>query len=86
MPTFLANRWKDLRALREALDNEDLPTIGRLGHNMSGTGASYGFQAITDIGRAIEEEAERGDMPATRHWVDELAAYLARISSESPTT
>ena len=81
VPTFLGNRWKDLVTMRDALKRHDLVTVGRLGHNMRGTGSSYGFQAISDIGLAIEEEAERGDSRATRHWVRELETYLERVAS-----
>lgn len=44
--------------------------------------ASYGLQAITDIGFAIEEEAGRGDARATQHWIDELAMYLDRVAPD----
>ncbi len=80
VPTFLQNRRNDVIVMLEALDQGDLASAERLGHNMRGTGASYGFQAITDIGLAIEEEAGKRDVDATRHWVDELATYLGRVT------
>ena len=82
VPIFLANRRKDVTAMLEALHREDFKTVERLGHNMRGTGSSYGFQAITDIAAAIEDEASTGDIDAIRHWVDELSVYLTRVTSE----
>ncbi len=79
VPTFLQNRRNDVTTMRDAVTRDDLKIAERLGHNMRGTGASYGFQAITDLGFAIEEEAGRGDVLATRHWIDELSAYLERV-------
>ncbi|MBL0170181.1 MAG: response regulator [Gemmatimonadaceae bacterium] len=85
VPTFLQNRRNDVATMRDALTRDDLQAAERLGHNMRGTGASYGFQAITDIGFAIEEEAGRGDVRATRHWVDELSVYLERMERDGAT-
>jgi HPt (histidine-containing phosphotransfer) domain-containing protein len=50
-----------------------------LGHGMRGAGGSYGFQAITDIGAALEQAAENADTDASRKWVGELSRYLDRV-------
>jgi HPt (histidine-containing phosphotransfer) domain-containing protein len=50
-----------------------------MGHGMKGAGSSYGFQAITDIGAALEQAAERVDNDASRKWVSELSRYLDRV-------
>jgi hypothetical protein len=46
---------------------------------MRGAGGSYGFQAITDIGAALEQVAESADNNAARKWVGELSGYLDRV-------
>jgi CheY-like chemotaxis protein len=46
---------------------------------MKGAGASFGFQAITDLGAALEQEAGRADTHASRTSVDELSTYLDRV-------
>ena len=63
----------------DALTLGDFETVERLGHNMKGAGASFGFQAITDIGAALEQEAGSVDIDASRKWVDELSTYLDRV-------
>jgi CheY-like chemotaxis protein/HPt (histidine-containing phosphotransfer) domain-containing protein len=83
IPTFLQNRRNDVVAMLDALTRDDYKTVERLGHNMRGTGASYGFQAITDLGAAIEEEAGNVDASASRHWVDELSVYLRKLEQSS---
>jgi hypothetical protein len=50
---------------------------------MRGSGGMYGFQAITDIGAAIERAAERVDNEASRKWVGELTSYLDRVEAIS---
>jgi hypothetical protein len=46
---------------------------------MKGAGGSYGFQAITDIGGALEHAAESADSDASHKWVGELSRYLDRV-------
>jgi hypothetical protein len=46
---------------------------------MRGAGGSYGFQAITDIGTALEQAAESADTDASRKWMGELSRYLDRV-------
>jgi len=44
-----------------------------------GAGGNYGFQAITDIGAALEQAAGTADADASRKWAGELARYLDRV-------
>jgi HPt (histidine-containing phosphotransfer) domain-containing protein len=79
IPGFLQNRRKDVIAMLAALDRGDFETVESLGHGMKGAGGSWGFQAITDIGAALEQAAERADADALRNWVGELSRYLERV-------
>jgi HPt (histidine-containing phosphotransfer) domain-containing protein len=79
MPGFLQNRRQDVVAMLEALDRGDFQTVERLGHGMKGAGGSYGFQAITDIGSALEQAAVSADSGASRKCVGELSEYLDRV-------
>jgi len=83
IPVFLRNRRNDVITMLAALARDDLKTVERLGHSMRGTGASYGFQAITDIGTAIEREASIADTEASRHWVGELSTYLKHVERDA---
>jgi PAS domain S-box-containing protein len=86
IPVFLQNRRNDVITMLDALDRDDLKTVERLGHSMRGTGASYGFKAITDIGAALEHEAANADTDASRHWVGELSTYLQRVGRGTELT
>jgi len=79
IPGFLENRRKDVSAMLEALDRGDFETVESLGHGMKGAGGSFGFEAITDIGAALEQAAESADAHASRNWVGELSRYLDRV-------
>jgi len=79
-PAFLQNRRQDVIAILDALDRGDFAAVESLGHGMKGAGGSWGFQAITDIGAAVEQAAASADANASRKWVGELARYLDRVA------
>lgn len=79
IPGFLQNRRQDVIAMLAALERGDFQTVESLGHDMKGAGGSYGFQAITDIGAALEQAAISADIDASRKWVGELSTYLDRV-------
>jgi CheY-like chemotaxis protein len=79
VPGFLRNRKRDVAAILGAVDRGDFATVAKLGHGMRGAGSNYGFQAITDIGAALEQAAAGADADAARRHAGELAAYLDRV-------
>jgi PAS domain S-box-containing protein len=79
IPVFLQNCRQNVIAMMDALGRGDFATVEGLGHGMKGAGGSYGFQAITDIGAAVEQAAEGGDTDASCKWVGELSRYLDRV-------
>jgi PAS domain S-box-containing protein len=83
IPAYLLNCRQNGIAMGNALDRVDFETVKTLAHQMSGSGGMYGFQAITDIGAALERTAECVDTDASRKWVGELASYLDRVEAMS---
>jgi CheY-like chemotaxis protein/HPt (histidine-containing phosphotransfer) domain-containing protein len=79
IPGFLQNRRQDVIAMLDGLDRGEFELVEHLGHGMKGAGGSWGFQAITDIGAALEQSAQSADADASRKWVDELSRYLDRV-------
>ena len=79
IPEFLDNRREDIRTLTEALSRLDFETIRRIGHSMKGAGGGYGFDAITDRGRAIEEAAKVQNGSVIREEIAALSNYLQRV-------
>jgi len=79
IPIFLQNCRRNAVAMLDAVERGDFATVKRLGHGTRGAGGSYGFQAITDIGAALEEAADSADSDASRKWVGELSGYLDSV-------
>ncbi len=79
IPGFLENRHKDTKSILKVLEQGDYETPRILGHGMRGSGGGYGFNVITDIGRAIEQAAKDKNPEEIRELVGELINYLERV-------
>jgi HPt (histidine-containing phosphotransfer) domain-containing protein len=79
IPSFLGNQQKALAAMQAASQQHDYETLQSLGHSMKGVGGGYGFDAVTDIGSAIEEAAKAGHHEEIAARLDSLAHYLAHV-------
>jgi hypothetical protein len=49
----------------------------------TGRSRAYGFQAITDIGAALQEASESADIESSRKWVGDMSSYLDRVETTS---
>jgi HPt (histidine-containing phosphotransfer) domain-containing protein len=79
IPGYLENRREDCQATLQALERGDYETIRVLGHTMKGTGGGYGFDAITEMGKTLEEAAKRNEPAVIRQTVSDLAHYLQAV-------
>ena len=80
-PAYLENCRLNVIAMLAALDCGDFQAVTILGHNLRGSGGSFGFQMITDIGAGLEESADLSDSLVSRRWVGELSSYLDHLSA-----
>ena len=79
IPGFLENRNQDIKSIFNALARDDYAAIAKLGHTMKGVGGGYGFDAITDIGRSIEQAAKEKNPQKIKASLSEFSDYLERI-------
>jgi HPt (histidine-containing phosphotransfer) domain-containing protein len=80
IPTYLANRKREVLELRAALAAHDLDRVRYLAHRMRGGGAAYGFPDITLLGRRIENTAHDGQPHQIESLIDEYDGYLRNVS------
>jgi len=73
---YLDHRRAELSSLDQALENGDLTTLRKAGHNLKGMGQAYGFGELTDIGRALETAAKDGDTGSIEILLDQIDAYI----------
>jgi CheY-like chemotaxis protein len=79
IPAYLSNRRKDIIALSSALESNDIPAIGVIGHDMKGSGAGYGLPRLTEIGRDLEQAAKQGNLSGIRELAHAFADYMERL-------
>lgn len=61
VPIFLDSCRTELAELRRCAARRDHPALAAAGHKLVGSGASYGFPALSAAGRALEDAAKAGD-------------------------
>jgi len=79
IPVFFKNRHKELESLRNGLTGADFEALRHLGHRMKGVGNSYGFAAVSEIGKRIEDAARNSDRNAIDACIGEYADYLSKV-------
>lgn len=76
VPAYLESMRVEAGALASLLEEKDFAAMNRIGHQMKGSGSGYGFDELTEIGRAIEDAAGREDASALRLLQSALSRYL----------
>jgi HPt (histidine-containing phosphotransfer) domain-containing protein len=79
IPGFLQNRQKDIENIMSYLKEGNFEQIERLGHSMKGSGAGYGFDGISEIGKSIEIAGKGKDVEGIKKGIEDLKDYLDRI-------
>lgn len=79
IPDYLANRRADVERLRELAAVRDFEGIRRIGHQMKGSGSSYGLDEITLLGQQLQQAARGEDLEPINVAIDELGMYLRHI-------
>lgn len=79
MPRYLARRREEVTKLRAGLDARDYEAVRIIGHSLKGSGASYGFAVLSDIGARIEKAAVAADGAALEGLLAEHADYVERL-------
>jgi PAS domain S-box-containing protein len=79
VPGYLESRRRDVRSILDALERSDYETIRELSHKMNGTGSSYGFSRITQLGAAMESAAKEQNSAEIRSRIMDLSRYLDTV-------
>ncbi len=79
VPRFLARCRDNAGELRGAVEARNLELARRIGHSLFGTGTSYGFNELGQVGQEIERAARAGDIAGLEGLPERLENYLARV-------
>jgi HPt (histidine-containing phosphotransfer) domain-containing protein len=79
IPGFLTHKRADIAAIFEAVARRDYAEIAHVAHRIKGEGGSYGFDAMTEIGRSLEHGAAMRDDGAITTLARQLLSYLDHL-------
>lgn len=80
VPSYLANRRKDLVEMLRLLDLREYKGIQRMGHNMKGSGTSYGMPEVSQIGSQLEAAGAARDDERVLQLRGELQLFVESIA------
>ena len=79
MPLFWSSREQDLQGLAKGIEESDFNTLRSIGHDMKGTGSSFGFHRVSEIGDLIEVAALANDLLTIQGQFGTFKDYMSRI-------
>ena len=82
VPEFLEHRRQDCKDMLDGLKAKNYEAVCLLGHNMRGSGGSYGFKRISELGEEIESLVIdiQKQSEQIEEAIDELSDYLEEIN------
>ncbi|MDP2646228.1 MAG: ATP-binding protein [Desulfobacterales bacterium] len=84
VPWYLGKIREYSESIVNALQEKDFEAIMNIGHRMKGSGANYGFEAITEMGRSMEQHAKDQSVAGIEKLIEQLTDYLGRIKIVKP--
>ena len=79
VPRYFELQRQGLSELRRAVAGNNAEAARLMGHKMKGTGTSYGFPQLTEMGAAIERAALAGDLDEAARLGEAVAEFLDNV-------
>jgi len=79
MGRYMEIRRREQDQLEAALAGRDPEGVRLLGHKLKGTGASYGFDHLTEWGAAIELAGRDGDLDRAAEVAAEVRRFINNV-------
>lgn len=80
IPSYLYNLTDNIETMKSHLKKQNYDAIKKIGHGIRGTGGGYGFDAITDMGKYIEEAAKKSNVEKIEKWLQILLDYVENVN------
>ena len=82
IPKFLEHKRKDCLDMRAAFDSNDYDSVRVNGHKIRGSGGSYGFAKMSEIGEQIELAVIKlqESVEQINSGIEELSEYLDKVN------
>lgn len=84
MPQYMKIRTQELGELNAAIAANESETVRILGHRLKGTGASYGFPELSEMGAQVEDAGQSRNMDVASMLAERIGNYLQRVELVYP--
>lgn len=74
---YIERRQRDMEELKQALGAGNLEPFQRIGHQLKGNGATYGYEELGELGRRMEEAANGKSLPEAEDCLSELIRWIS---------
>ncbi|MFQ5676666.1 MAG: PAS domain S-box protein, partial [bacterium] len=78
---YIENLHERYDKMVRALEDDNFDEISIIGHSMKGSGASYGFPEVSDLGRKIEDTARRKNIALLKKLVVRFDSLLRKYEA-----
>ena len=82
---FLVRLLDDLRNIKSQTPNFDMDNLKRLGHQLKGSAATFGFALLGEIGAKLEDQVKAGNKSEIPQFINELESNATKFHSEFQT-
>lgn len=79
---YLGTFDKKNKDFKDFLEKKDFTSLKFFGHKLKGTGKSFGFEKISEIGKRIEENADTKNIDNLLMLFDELSKVFEEIKND----
>lgn len=79
MDRYLELRLEDVAQLVDAAAGRDFETVARIGHTLKGNGSSYGFDALSELGRDIELAGRETDADRAASLAETVRSFIENV-------
>ena len=76
LPKYIVFMKQYCEEARAACRESNHDAVARLGHQIKGSGGSYGFPPISRMGGELEAAAKAGDSARVESWIAAILAYV----------
>jgi len=76
---YLERRIREVEELMSLLAEANYERLGTLGHDLKGSGSSYGFPEVSRLGAELESAANQTDRNAVAAGIARLSDYLSQL-------
>jgi HPt (histidine-containing phosphotransfer) domain-containing protein len=78
---YLVRRQKDIETLRASINSRQLDDFKRIGHQLKGNAASFGYSELEKIAIAMETAAEKNDSFEAGKQLEAFEKWLSEKST-----